>query len=223
MSMGLMFAFANPVNAQNKTQNFYNGEYYIQLKGDSVQLLIQSNYNPEMMIAGTGTYELIGEKYMYVTLGEYDGENSVIKKSKRKKRGSNVHIKDKQGRALNDLNVIIKDDNKRIVWGAISDEDGKTSVPEKYDGSILQISYTGVDNLEFLFDSEYQYKIYLTNYDVVENRCMLFEIEKWTDDVLICNFLSFRDNGANKGLEVLDDIASHLMSNNSISGVFKLK
>ncbi len=185
----LLLLFSYITYAQNISGKYYDGSDFIKFTNDSVSLKIKSNGSPIVQLCANGEFQVI-EDFLLINTSKYKGEKSIIATSKKKNRLPQIKITDKNGNAIEYVNVVLIDNSGKIVWAAQTNDSGIAIIPYTGNAEKIKISLIGYDEITCNFKNNTDYQIKLMDCEILENETIVFKINYWNNDSLTLTLLS---------------------------------
>lgn len=198
----------NVVSAQSYDSAYYNKSDYLKFKGDTVNFFIQDNITSAIKYYGKGSYAFVEDKYFMINAGVFSSEKSKINATSRKEELSVIRIVDFNDLPIARANIIIKDTTGYIIWGTVANSSGLARIANITDNSRVSITCNGYECFTFDFDYSNDYHISLKEWNISENKTLIFRINKQGSGFIDLTFLTMRNKETALGINELEKLNS---------------
>lgn len=197
----LLLILTNSFESIGQVQNgiYFDNSDFIRFQNDTIDFKLKSNGGITFDIMASGTYKLL-DNFIIVNAGEYNGMKSSHTKIPSQKEITKVYVYSNDNLPVKGVNVVLKDVKGNVLNGTITDEKGVANIIKNDLAHILSLSLMGFDNYSFAFTTNFDYKVNLMNYEVIENQQIIFKINEWNNDSINLTLLStdFKQNSPKK-------------------------
>ncbi len=197
----LLLIITNSLESIGQIQSstyFYESDF-IRFNNETIYFKLKSNGGITFDIMANGIFKLL-DNFLIVYAGEYQGMKSSHTKISSHKEITKVYVYSNDNLPIKGVNVVLKDSEGNFLSGSITNEDGIAYIAKNDIAQSLSLSLLGFDNYSFAFTSNFDYRVNLMNYEVIENQQIVFKINDCDKDVLNLTLLStdFKPNSPKK-------------------------
>lgn len=181
--------FANMVFAQIVEGEYHKDLDFINFNSDSVNFQIKSNDGLIVDLHSSGTYDVF-EEYLIIKAGQYQGINSTYSVIENKKDIAQITVADIDKKAIIGVNVFLYDNSGNLVYVTTTNENGIAIIENKLTEGKITLSLVGYDTFKFNFSNDYNYRVKLMNFEIIENKTVIFKINTLTEDSISLTLLT---------------------------------
>ncbi len=175
--------------AQKIEGKYSNGFDYMEFKDDSVNFKIKSNGGLVINLRGAGTY-IINDGFLLIRTGSLNGLHSYVEKSKGTKGFITFKVFDSENKPLFGVNITLTDKNNNFLFGTATNEMGQAKMVNAENAAKINFSLVGYETYSTDYSGNFNYKLYLSDYEVIENSTTVFKINLMKSDTLNLTLLS---------------------------------
>lgn len=181
--------FANMAFGQIVEGKYHKNSDFMNFNSDSVNFEIESNGGLIVDLHSSGTYDVF-EEYLIVKAGQCQGVNSTYSVIESTKDIVQITVVDIDEKAITGVNVFFYDNSGNLVYVTTTDENGIAIIENKLTEGKITLSLVGYDTFKFNFSNDYNYRVKLMNFEIIENKTVIFKINTLTEDSISLTLLT---------------------------------
>lgn len=164
-------------HSQTPLGKYYNEEQFLEFTNDSVMFNIYGNGGLLVELIGYGEYKIL-EDYLIINTAEYSGRKSYfIKEEKPSNINSTLKITDDKYYSLIGVGAGYLDSKGKSFSGTVSDTNGIAHIDTESNIKKLRITFPGYDECYMDYNPSFNYKIILTQGNVLENESIILKFK----------------------------------------------
>ncbi len=193
--------------AQHPEGAYINGEDSIVFSGDNVVFRISGFTGLTSAQAGEGKYEIIDD-FLIIHTSEYSGDKSSYEKVDGTKRDTCVVVVNGvSGYPVQGVLVESRNKSNKVTGAQVTGNNGQVMLLNLEKTTAISVTSMGYNSIRFDYEPGRDYNVTIAANDIIENKTVVFKINRINDDSVTLLLLSDDFNAGKdieKGLSRLD-------------------
>ncbi|MCB0515824.1 MAG: carboxypeptidase-like regulatory domain-containing protein [Chitinophagales bacterium] len=188
----LLVSFLTCLNytfSQELAGKYLDNTDYIEFNKGTANFIISNNGGLYTDLSGNGKYNII-DNFLLIETDAYKGHNSHSAKTKKANNLSQITVVDANDKPIMGVSLILTDYTDHFLFGTTTNEHGQALIENSENDNQLNLSFVGYDSYTIDYASDFDYKIVLMDYEVMENNMVVFKINSMNRDSLNLTLLS---------------------------------
>ncbi len=176
-------ALMNNLSAQKIEGKYSEDSDYMKFQDDSVDFKIKSNGGLVIDLKGTGTYN-VTDGFLLIKTNNFNGLHSHFEKTKDANGLLTFTILDLANKPINGVNVTLTDNKNNFLYGTVTNDMGQATIANNDNAAKINFSLVGYDTYSIEYSGDYNFKVNLMDYQIIENSTIVFKINSLKPDTL---------------------------------------
>ncbi|MGI6573808.1 MAG: hypothetical protein ACOX19_10490 [Fermentimonas sp.] len=210
-----------PVSAQSLSGTYTNGTDSLVFKGDQVMFRVSDFGGLSSTQTGAGTYEREGNFLLVHTTG-YPGAKARFQELDGSREDTCV-IKVVGLNNYPIQGILVEPDkvSRKKLWGQVTGNNGMIYLPNTGKLGTITVSGMGYNTIEIDYRPGHDYLVKLTDYEVIEDKTVVFEFKEVDDETLSVILLTAEFKNSKNRTSELKKLEKRARKNNLIDKRFK--
>jgi hypothetical protein len=159
---------------------------------------IQNDGGLNYELFGKGKFEIL-DRFLLIYTTEYKGEKSSFKTNEKTDQYSKIIVRDERGALIPFINIAFIDSMDKVFDRGFTDTAGRFLIKNPDKICKLQLKFLGYCGLTINFKSNIDYQVILVDGMVIENKIVVFKINKIENNKmkLVLLTTNYKSNGCN--------------------------
>ncbi|NOZ33943.1 MAG: carboxypeptidase regulatory-like domain-containing protein [Chlorobi bacterium] len=177
--------------SQKLSGKFFDREEYISFNKKEVSFSINSNGGIITVLKGNGNYKIIVD-FLIIQTGKNKNkfEKSKVNTLKTKENIQVVKVENFLHEPIAGASISLLNSRNKTIDGDLTDDLGTAHIRANSKAEKIHITYIGYDELTADYIPDADYTVTLTDYEILENKTLVFKITDINSDEISLQLLS---------------------------------